>query len=170
MTRSASIVGRALIILVANLSFGGCGGGNSGGPTRVEPSVAPTVAPTPAPEPTPTPQAGYPPHPVLVRPADGATLDAYPRAVTLEWAPVDDPAGVRSYRVEIELGYPNQPDVWDPIPDSSGYYGSCAGYLTATSCTTTNFPGAQPGRWRVIVANRNDKEAASVWRTFRFTR
>jgi hypothetical protein len=77
---------------------------------------------------------------------------------------------VRAYRVEIELGYPNEPDVWTPIPNGSGYYGSCAGHLTVTSCTTTNFPGAQPGRWRVIVANANARESASVWRTFRFSR
>jgi hypothetical protein len=77
---------------------------------------------------------------------------------------------VRFYRVAIELGYPGQPTVWDPIPDRSGYYGTCEGFLTSTSCSTTSFPGANPGRWRVIVANMSGNETASVWRTFRFTR
>jgi hypothetical protein len=143
----------------------GCEGGGS--PTTPEPVVVATPVPTPVPTPTPLP--GYPPYPVLVAPADGAVLDTYPRTVALEWAAVTDSTGVRFYRIEIELGYPGQPDTWTPIPQGSGYYGDCAGHLTRTSCSTTNFPGAQPGRWRVIVANGEKRETASVWRTFRFS-
>jgi hypothetical protein len=125
------------------------------------------ACPDPGPDAHPLP--GYPPYPVLVAPADGAVLDTYPRTVALEWAAVTDSTGVRFYRIEIELGYPGQPDTWTPIPQGSGYYGDCAGHLTRTSCSTTNFPGAQPGRWRVIVANGEKRETASVWRTFRFS-
>jgi hypothetical protein len=106
---------------------------------------------------------------VLVAPPEGAVLDNYPRTLRLEWAAVSDPAGVRFYRVELELGFPSSPGDWNPIPTTSGYYGDCAGYLTRTFCTTTNFPGANPGRWRVIVSNGSHNETASVWRAFRFT-
>jgi hypothetical protein len=155
---------------LASLAMGlgalGCGG-SSEAPTAPVAVSSPTPAPTPAA--TPAPAVGYPDHPTLLAPADGAVLDSYPRTVTLEWAAVSDLSGVRYYRVEIDLGYPSSPD-WDRIPDQSGYYGSCVGQITRTSCTTFGFPGAQPGRWRVIVANGNRNETASVWRTFRFTR
>jgi hypothetical protein len=112
----------------------GCGG-SSEGPTS--PTAASSPAPTPAPTPaaTPAPPVGYPSHPTLLAPPDGAVLDNYPRSVTLEWAAVFDPSGVRYYRLEIDMGYPSSPD-WTRIPDQSGYYGTCAGELTRTSCTT----------------------------------
>lgn len=46
---------------------------------------------------------------------------------------------------------------------------NCVGQLSTTTCTTFGFPGAQPGRWSVVVAYGRGNETASPWRTFRFT-
>jgi hypothetical protein len=105
--------------------------------------------------------------PTLVSPVNGAVLSTYPRVLPLEWAA---PTLAVRYRVEIDLGYSNLPDRWDLIPDNSGYYGNCRGWLKVTSCATFNFPGAQPGRWRIIAASETGEERASVWRTFLFTK
>jgi hypothetical protein len=89
--------------------------------------------------------------------------------VTLQWTEAANLSGAY-YFVEIELGYPNSPN-WTPIPQSSGYYGDCKGRLYRTSCTTLNFPGAQPGRWRVTAENVfGDQVGPTPWWTFRFTR
>ena len=168
MTKRKSAAGSASCLTLAAVCLGlfACGG-SSGPPTTPAPVAAAT--PTPAPTPAPAPAPGYPPRPTLLAPPDGAVFDNYPRTVTLEWAAVSDPTGVEFYRVEMDLGYPSSPE-WDRLSDQSGYYGTCAGRLSRTSCTTSNFPGAQPGRWRVIVVNGNQNATASVWRTFQFTR
>jgi hypothetical protein len=170
MLTSTPLATRAKCIAALTVCLGtlACGDASTP-PTSPEPVAAATPAPVPTPASTPAPAAGFPPYPTLLAPPDGAVLDSLPRTVTLEWAAVSDPTGVGYYRVEIDLGYPDSPD-WTRIPDQSGYYGTCAGELTQTSCTTFNFPGAQPGRWRVIVANGSRNETASVWRTFRFAR
>jgi hypothetical protein len=153
----ADLVG-LLLLMATGIVAAGCGGS-----TPTSTSTTPVAAATPTPAPTPTPD---PLMPTLVSPPDGSVLSTYPRVVTLEWAP--PPLAVK-YRVEIDLGQPNLPDRWDRIPDTSGYYGTCAGWMAKTSCTTVNFPGAQPGRWRVIAASATGEERASVWRTFRFS-
>jgi hypothetical protein len=88
--------------------------------------------------------------------------------MTLQWTEVSDPSGV-SHIVEIELGYPGSPE-WTPLAQSAGGYGDCAGRVRATACTTRDFPGDQPGRWRVTAETGSGKGAGPTpWRTFRFT-
>lgn len=147
------------LLTAASLAVAGCGGSS---PTSAPQTPVATATPTPAPTPTPDPLM-----PTLLSPPDGAVLSTFPRVVPLAWAPAS--LAVR-YRVEIDLGYSNLPDRWDRIPDiPGGYYGSCSGWMTGTSCATVNFPGAQPGRWRVIARSAAGEERASVWWTFRFS-
>jgi hypothetical protein len=149
----------SLLLLATGIAAAGCGGS-----TSTSPSTTPVAVATPTPAPTPTPD---PLMPILVSPTDRSVLSTFPRVVPLEWAA---PSLAVKYRVEIDLGYPDLPDRWDRIPDiRGGYYGTCSGWITKTSCATVGFPGAQPGRWRVIAAGATGEERASVWWSFRFS-
>lgn len=104
--------------------------------------------------------------PGVLAPAEGAVFDNYPRTLFIEWTAVP---GATSYTIELQLGYLGSPGQWTPLSQSSGYYGSCAGALTVTSCSTPNFPGANPGRLRVTAATTGLPQR-SAWRYFRFAR
>ncbi|MCM1564474.1 MAG: hypothetical protein NC238_00700 [Dehalobacter sp.] len=91
-------------------------------------------------------------------PPDGSTyVNVYPRTTTLSWSPVE---GADSYLVEIEF-YSRSNNVWisgDPV--------------TATGTSYTfNFPGDQPGRWRVTALDSTGLRIASdpsAWSTFEY--
>lgn len=59
MIPGARVCGRAMLVAVASLSLGSCGGGDGGGSPTVTPTLlpGPTPTPTPTPNPTPTPTA-----------------------------------------------------------------------------------------------------------------
>ena len=92
----------------------------------------------------------------LISPADGTTYDHYPRTTYLRWSTPTDVA-VDHYYVEIQCYY-------------SGTWGTWHTDTTENTWYTTDFVGAQPGRWRVI-ANLGNGEWGpwTEYRTFSYT-
>ncbi len=92
--------------------------------------------------------------PRLVSPPPETVFNHYPRTTTLVWEPVGQAA---SYSVEVEY-YDTD---WRPLISEQG--------LVQTSFEFS-FVGAQPGRWRVGVVNRQGNPGPkSEWREFRYT-
>jgi TonB family protein len=99
--------------------------------------------------------------PRLISPEDGAVLAVFPRQTTVRWAPSPNAA---SYLVEWDYGYNG---VWhledQKMPDF--------GIPVQGTEFTFDFPGAQPGRWRVYPVNAaGQRGAPSEWRTFRYSK
>ncbi len=119
------------------------------------------VAKAPAP-PTPPPIVQLAP-PTLLSPPPDAAYHAYPRTLSLQWAPVQ---GAARYGVEVDC------------------YGCCASHqfcrdvgrafvVTSSAQTgyTFDFVGDQPGRWRVwAIAPDGTAGPTSEWRLFTFGR
>jgi hypothetical protein len=95
--------------------------------------------------------------PRQLAPKDNSEFDVGPpRKTTLKWAPV---AGAEKYKVAIEY-------------QSGGQWTSLTSDKVAVESTeyVIEFPGAQPGRWRVWAVDDTGKEGPkSGWWTFRFT-
>jgi TonB family protein len=102
--------------------------------------------------------------PALVSPPEGAVLTFFPRLIDFEWTPV--PGAVR-YRIEVDC------------------YQCCAADKRCSDVnpstvqmrevelpkSTSEFPGNQPGRWRVsAIDSRGQPGAPTAWRQFTFYR
>jgi hypothetical protein len=103
---------------------------------------------------TPVPRLATP---VLREPPDGQVYGHVPRSTTLEWAGVDMATG---YRVEVEYGERSRSgNQWTPL-------------FTKEPRETRlefEFPGDQPGRWRVSAISSTGEASPSEpsgWRTF----
>src|SRR5437762_6226306 len=81
--------------------------------------------------------------PRIVAPPEGAVLTFFPRNIDFEWAPVD---GAARYIVEVDCYLCCAPDRWcsDVGPNRT-----TRSEAASTTFTSTEFPGNQPGRWRV---------------------
>lgn len=95
--------------------------------------------------------------PELVSPVDGHVYEKMPpRSMALEWRAM--PGAVR-YEVEIEMQNVNT-GVWMPAPVE------ISRTITDQTKLFTEFPGAQPGRWRVtgISAGDTRSQTSDWWR------
>ena len=88
--------------------------------------------------------------PELVSPADKAVLTNFPRETKFEWKPL---AGAKSYELEVEIN----DGQWKMIKNEK-----CAGVRA-----TVNFPGDNPGRWRVRAVF--DEGSFSPWKSSEFS-
>ncbi len=145
-----SVLKRALVATTVGGLLTACG--------QSTPPAAPAPVATPTPVPTPTPD---PLIPVLLAPVDQMHFSLYPRVMKFEWSA---PPRAVSYRLEMLYQVPS--GGWYEVQRVEEIYGSCVGTLTATTCTTNNFVGANPGQWRVIAKASNGDEGATPWRTF----
>jgi len=103
------------------------------------------------------------PAPERISPANGTVFDNFPRKTTLKWTEVP---GAASYTVELDCFHCCVKDRW--CTDVKGAYH----FVTDLKKNeyTFNFVGAQPGRWRVWVIDKEGKESATTdWWTFDFT-
>jgi hypothetical protein len=92
------------------------------------------------------------PAPVLVSPANGAVLFAFPRTTTVTWRAVP---GAAHYHMEAEINE----GTWVSASDQT---------VTGTSATFT-FVGDNPGRWRVTAVGQDGSPGtASAFRTFSY--
>lgn len=97
----------------------------------------------------------------LKSPANGSSFDTFPRVLNLNWESVP---GAVSYVVEIQLK-DYRTGGWYPVPNELG------NFVTKENFGTTEFIGAQPGRWRVYAINTGGEEStASDWYTFFFSK
>lgn len=97
--------------------------------------------------------------PELLAPTDGQQFNKYPRTIALEWRPLP---GAQRYLVEIEMQHPNT-GVWMPAPVDLNRQ------IVTEAKIFIEFPGAQPGRWRVQALDEsNAKSQFSEWRRFEF--
>jgi hypothetical protein len=97
--------------------------------------------------------------PVLISPEDGKVMTQFPRNAVLTWRKVE---GAERYMVEIEMQNPLD-GRWMPAPV----------YLNRRVVDTERlkieFPGSQPGRWRVVaITPEGVKSRASEWWRFEF--
>ena len=124
--------------------------------------AVPTTYPTQAVENIATPTFVGPvllPAPNQKAPANGISIDKYPRATTLEWEAVP---GAVKYGVEIQGCQPGNPPACSPHP----MYENTSRETTTTSYTFT-FMGMQPGQWRVWAVDANGLAGElSPWWTF----
>ncbi len=114
-----------------------------------------SAAPAPAPPALATITA-----PRQVSPIDRSKLSAFPRELTLTWEPVPN---ARGYKLQIEFDGSNGRATPQWV-----MFGS----ITNVNSTayTTEFIGAQPGRWRVWAVDANGQEGPkSDWWIFFFT-
>lgn len=133
--------------------------------TSQGPAATPTtvqVQNTPIPVmPTPTEVPSVLSAPTLLSPANGSIFDLYPRNTTLTWAPVDRAA---TYNVEVIACPREDPAHYFTLP----WIDEKSHGLTSTSFSF-EFPGAQPGKWRVIPVDANGvKGMPSVWWNFEY--
>jgi len=95
--------------------------------------------------------------PQPLAPANGSEFNQFPRKTTLKWSPV---TGAVAYKVEAEYQTPDTGE-WSRATPSNE--------IKATEYEF-EFPGAQPGRWRVWAVDANGHEGPkSDWWTFRYT-
>lgn len=108
------------------------------------------------------------PAPSQISPASGTVFDHYPRETTLRWTEV---TGAASYVVEIDFYSYDSGWISELDPNRTP---KPATHIERDLNTTTykfNFVGAQPGRWRVWVVDRDGNESAKTdWWIFRYTR
>ncbi len=99
--------------------------------------------------------------PTPLAPPDRALFDVYPRVIELDWT---DVGGAMSYDVQVDGGdLWAEPHWWDT---TSGWF-VWEERIVATSGWTTDFVGAQPGRWRVRGLDaRGVAGPASAWQVF----
>ena len=83
------------------------------------------------------------PAPRLVAPPEGAVLTFFPRTIDFEWAPVD---GAVRYVVEVDCYMCCAAERWcsDVGPNRT-----TRSEVAAARLIGSEFPGNQPGRWRV---------------------
>jgi hypothetical protein len=99
--------------------------------------------------------------PELVSPVDGHEFDKFPRTLVLEWRPME---GAVKYMVEVEMQNPND-GTWMPTPVALNKR------ILRDHKAFIEFPGAQPGRWRVVAYNAHNVESeVSDWWRFEFMR
>jgi hypothetical protein len=107
--------------------------------------------------------------PAQLSPGDNAEFNYFPRATTLEWAPLE---GAVSYAVEVDYcqgGGKNGKECVSPQPLVMKGTPAAAG-ITDTTYKFT-FLGAQPGRWRVWAVDKDGREGfKSPWRKFVYLR
>lgn len=97
-----------------------------------------------------------PPVPVQVSPANGWVFRNFPRTATFTWNAVSG-SGTITYNIEIE----KNTGTWTDHVVQTG--------LTGTSYTMPQFPGDNPGRWRVwATSSVGGAGNKSDWRTFSF--
>jgi hypothetical protein len=134
------------------------GTGPSAPPVQQQPTITP---PTPAPLPSPT----FPvilPAPVLVSPADGSVFNKYPRKTTFTWQPVPKASKYIFEMMACSNGNPSDCFAW-PVDKPQS--------VTTSTSITSNFVGAQPGKWRVTAVDaRGVAGTPSQWWTFKYTR
>jgi len=111
------------------------------------------------------------PAPVQVSPLDRATLDNFPRATKLEWAPV---TGAASYAVEVESCWRVRTE-WRKYVPENGQCFNPSPYLEKLRLGDTSyefaFKGAQPGRWRVWAIDKDSRPGIkSNWRKFEYSK
>jgi hypothetical protein len=92
--------------------------------------------------------------PVLVSPIEGAKLNMIPRKTIFEWKHVE---GASKYEIEVEYS----DGKWHLLKNAS---------TNLVSYTLPDFPGAQPGRWRVRSFSKATGKAGvyTAWRTFTY--
>jgi Ca-activated chloride channel family protein len=109
-------------------------------------------------------QAGAPAAPTLVSPPEGAVLTFFPRLIDFEWMPVPGAAG---YRIEIDCYHCCVTDKWCSDVNPAAVQARDVKVPTAT----IEFPGNQPGRWRVSAIDAQGRPGAkTAWRQFTFYR
>jgi TonB family protein len=100
--------------------------------------------------------------PQLVAPDEGAVLTFFPRTIDFEWRAVP---GAATYGIEVDCYHCCATDQWcsDANPRALPRH-----VVTATRFTT-EFPGNQPGRWRVWAIDGAGRPGARTpWREFTF--
>jgi hypothetical protein len=98
--------------------------------------------------------------PVPASPLNGSILTNFPRTTKLKWETV---ANANSYMVEIDYRMPG-PEVNNP-------WATLTTFNTSNLEVSFNFPGDQPGRWRVIAIDRNGvnrQSQPSAWQSFEY--
>ena len=97
--------------------------------------------------------------PVLLSPEEGEVMKHMPRKVRLTWLKID---GASRYQVEVQMQNPRD-GVWMPTPVALNRR------IVETESMSINFPGSQPGRWRVTaISVKGTRSRASDWRKFEF--
>ena len=98
--------------------------------------------------------------PKLLFPADKAELNAFPRRTVCTWEPV---AGAVSYLFEWDY---SADGVWSQAGNTER-----TGYSVAGTSFFFDFPGKEPGRWRVSALDAQGRRGrTSEWRTFEYLR
>ena len=100
--------------------------------------------------------------PALLSPPEGAVLTLFPRLIDFEWTPV---AGAARYRIEVDCYHCCATDKWcsDMKPSAVQMR------EVAATTFTTEFPGNQPGRWRICAIDAQGRTGAkTAWRQFTF--
>jgi len=97
--------------------------------------------------------------PIPISPEDGRIMSQFPRNVVLTWRKVE---GAERYMVEVEMQNPLD-GRWMPTPVGLNRR------LVDTERLQIEFPGSQPGRWRVVAISPDGaKSRASEWWRFEF--
>lgn len=101
--------------------------------------------------------------PRQIAPPDGSVFDHYPRTTVLQWSKIP---GASSYVIEIDCYHCCEVDQWCT---DIGQEWKITSDITSESFST-EFVGAQPGRWRVWAVDSNGVESPkSPWWVFRYT-
>jgi len=104
------------------------------------------------------------PAPRQVSPAEGAVLTFFPRLIDFQWGPVP---GAARYTVEVDCYHCCARDAWCSAVNPQ----AVPRYSALTTRVTSDFPGDQPGRWRVWAVTADGRAGASSdWRQFTFYR
>jgi VWFA-related protein/TonB family protein len=102
--------------------------------------------------------------PALVSPPEGAVLTFFPRLIDFEWAAVP---GAARYRIEVDCYGCCATDKWCADVNPSAV--EMRDVVVPKS--TVDFPGNQPGRWRVCALDvRGRPGPKTAWRHFTFYR
>jgi TonB family protein len=100
--------------------------------------------------------------PQLVTPQEGAVLTFFPRTIDFEWRAVP---GAATYGIEVDCYHCCATDQWcsDVNPRA------VPRHQVAATKFTTEFPGNQPGRWRVWAIDGAGRPGPRTpWREFTF--
>jgi hypothetical protein len=92
--------------------------------------------------------------PQLLGPADGTTFSVTPRKTKFDWSTVE---GANAYEIQVEYKAGSE---WKLLK----------GVNQKGTSFTTDFVGAQPGRWRVCAIAEGKKGPFSKWCMFSYTK
>jgi hypothetical protein len=92
--------------------------------------------------------------PELVAPMEGTKINVFPRKTIFEWKHVE---GASKYEIEVEYS----DGKWHLVKNAT---------TNLVSYTLLDFPGAQPGRWRVRSFSKATGKAGvyTAWRNFTY--